>query len=186
MKNVEIASISFKNQFLRLIWSFSYILFFRFTLRNAFAWRRIILKIFGAKLDTGAKIYATSRIWAPWNLEMGEDSVMGDYVNCYNVSHIRIGRKSIISQYSYLCTATHDFDVEEHNLMVAPIEIQDDAWVSADCFIAPGTCIGFGSVVLARSTVLEDTDPWWVYGGYPAKAKRKRGWKRNHGEKVEK
>lgn len=106
---------------------------------------------------------------------MAKDSTLGDYVDCYNVAKISLEEKAVVSQYSYLCTATHDFDSETHPLMVAPILIGARAWIAADCFIAPGVTIGNGSVVLARSTVLKDTDPWWVYGGYPALAKRKRG-----------
>lgn len=175
MQVLSKATITSNNKIRRLVWSGVNALFFRWTLRNAFAWRRLVLNTFGAKISKGARVYSTARIWAPWNLRMEENATLGDYVDCYNVAPITLKSSAVVSQYSNLCTATHDFDVEDHPLMIAPINVESNAWVAADCFIAPGVTIGRGSVVLARSTVLKDTDPWWVYGGYPAGPKRKRG-----------
>jgi len=175
MNHLARASISRQNKARRLLWSFGWFFLFRISIRNAFRWRRFVLTAFGAHIDKGAKIYATARIWAPWNLRMEAGATLGDYVDCYNVAEILLEKGAVVSQYSCLCTATHDFDLEEHPLMIAPITLGSRAWVAADCFIAPGISIGKGSVVLARSTLLKDTDAWWVYGGYPAVAKRKRG-----------
>lgn len=161
--------ISARNKLGRLLWQFACLLLFRPTLRNAFAWRRFVLRCFGAKIGKGAAIYASARIWAPWNLSMEPHSCLGDYVDCYNPAPIRLGVGAIVSQYTYLCTATHDFNDIDHPLVVAPITIGDFAWVTADCFISPGTEVGQGAVVLARSTVLQSIPAWEVWGGSPAR-----------------
>jgi putative colanic acid biosynthesis acetyltransferase WcaF len=82
---------------------------------------------------------------------------------------IKIGAYSTISQYSYLCTASHDYRSLKMPLVAAPITIGERVWITADVFVGPGVTIGEGSVVLARSTVLKSVDSWMVVGGNPAK-----------------
>ena len=99
---------------------------------------------------------------------MGENSCISEQVDCYCVDKIRIGSHSTVSQYSFLCTATHDYKDPEFGLMVAPIDIGERVWVTADVFIAPGVSIGDGAVVQARSSVFTDIEPWVVAAGNPA------------------
>jgi putative colanic acid biosynthesis acetyltransferase WcaF len=73
-----------------------------------------------------------------------------------------------VSQYSFLCTASHDYHRRNLPLITAPIEIGSHAWIAADSFIAPGVTIGEGSVVGARSSVYRDVPPWVVAAGNPA------------------
>ncbi len=95
-------------------------------------------------------------------------SCLGDFVDCYNVAPVRIGRQAVVSQYSYLCSASRDYRDQTLPLVRAPIEIQDHAWVTADVFVGPGVVIGAGTVVTARSTVLHDLTDWVVASGNPA------------------
>lgn len=111
---------------------------------------------------------------------MGPHSTLAGDVDCYCVEKIKIGAFSTISQYSFLCTASHDYlspailRQPQMPLVVAPIEIGDRVWVAADVFVAPGVTISDGTVVLSRSTVLDDLAPWIVVAGTPAKMLRRR------------
>jgi putative colanic acid biosynthesis acetyltransferase WcaF len=100
---------------------------------------------------------------------MGDYSCLAPDVDCYCVAPIRIGSHSTVSQYSYLCAASHDFTKSSMPLITAPIVIQDQAWVCADCFVAMGVTIGEGAVVGARSNVTKDVPPWMVAAGNPAR-----------------
>jgi putative colanic acid biosynthesis acetyltransferase WcaF len=131
-------------------------------------WRRFLLRRFGARVAAGAHPYPRARIWAPWNLTMEAHSCLADDVVCYCVAPIRIGAHATVSQYSYLCSASHDYRVPEMPLIVAPIVIEPYVWVAADVFVGPGVKIGEGAVVGARSTVLHDVAPWTVVAGAPA------------------
>jgi len=51
----------------------------------------------------------------------------------------------------------------------APIVVEDQVWIAADAFIAPGATIGQGAVVGARASVFKDVKPWTVVGGNPAR-----------------
>jgi putative colanic acid biosynthesis acetyltransferase WcaF len=137
-------------------------------------WRRFLLRLFGARIGKGAHPYPSAKIWAPWNLEMGDHSCLGQNVDCYCVDRIKIGSHATVSQYSYLCAATHDYGDANMPLITAPIIIRDGAWLAADVFIGPGVTIGEGAVVGARSSVFQDIEAWTIVAGTPAKFIKKR------------
>ena len=112
-----------------------------------------------------AVVYSSTRVYAPWNLEMGEHSCLADEVDCYNVDKVRIGDNTTVSQKSYLCTASHDITKSNIPLIIAPIVIEDQMWVGADAFIGMGVRVGQGAVVGARASVYKDVDAWTVVGG---------------------
>lgn len=167
--------ISFKNRLARFIWGFVWLFLYRPTPRNFHFWRRFLLRLFGAKIAPGTHPYPSARIWAPWNLTMLDGSCISEGVDCYCVDKVTIGRNATVSQYSFLCTASHDFRAADIRnspnmpLITAPIVIGDYAWVAADVFIGPGVTIGEGAVVGARSTVTKNVEPWTVAAGNPAR-----------------
>ena len=132
-------------------------------------WKRFILRCFGARLAKTAVVYSSTRIYAPWNLEMGEHSCLADDVDCYNVDKVKVGANTTISQKSYLCTASHDITKPNLPLITAPITIEDQVWIGADAFIGMGVTVRQGAVVGARASVYKDVEGWTVVGGNPAK-----------------
>jgi putative colanic acid biosynthesis acetyltransferase WcaF len=90
------------------------------------------------------------------------------------VDAIHIGAYATVSQYGFLCAATHDPDSPDMTLIAAPIIIGDHAWLAADVFIAPGVAIGEGAIVGARSSVFRNVPDWTIAMGTPARAVRKR------------
>ncbi len=107
---------------------------------------------------------------------MGDHSCLSEQVDCYCVDKIQIGAHVTVSQYSFLCTASHDYTNPEMLLVTAPILIGDRAWVTADVFVAPGVTIGEGAVILARSSVFQNVEPWVVMAGNPAEFVKPRVW----------
>lgn len=152
----------------RFLWNVVWLLLFRFSPRLLHPWRALLLRAFGARIASGVHCYPSAKIWAPWNLEMGKNSCLADHVDCYCVDKVVIGARVTVSQYSFLCTASHDYSRRAMSLVSAPIHIGSDAWITADVFVAPGVTIGEGSVVLARSSVFSDIPPWKVARGNPA------------------
>ena len=162
------------NRLLRVVWGFAWLFLYRPSPRPLHAWRRMLLRAFGARIGTGAHPYASARIWAPWNLIMEDHSCIGHDVDCYCVATVTIGAHATVSQYSYLCAASHDFRDPSMPLVVARIVIEAQAWIAADVFVGPGVRIGEGSVVGARSTVTHDVSAWTVVAGNPARLIGKR------------
>lgn len=161
-------SLSLTNKIVRAIWNLVWFFLFRPTPRSLHPWRCLLLRLFGAKLGKAVHPYPSARIWAPWNLEMGDHSCLGEQVDCYCVDKIRIGAHSTVSQYSFLCTASHDYTQSSMPLVTASITIGDRVWVTADVFVGPGVSIGDGAVIIARSSVLCDIPSWTVASGNPA------------------
>ncbi len=163
-------SLSRGHQIKRLIWGICWSLLAGWMPRSVgCGWKRLLLRMFGAKMSNTAVVYSSTRIYAPWNLEMGDHSCLADDVDCYNVDKVKIGDNTTISQKSYLCTASHDISKPNLPLITAPITIEDQVWVGADAFIGMGVTIGQGAVVGARASVYKDVQAWTVVGGNPAK-----------------
>ena len=165
---------STRNKIGRALWGVVWGLLFRPSPKIMHGWRRMLLRAFGARVGRGVKVMPSARIWAPWNLELGECSCVSHYVDCYSVARISIGAHATVSQYSFLCTATHD-ESDPHMLLVtAPLTIRDQAWVCADVYVGPGVTIGQGAVVGVRSSVFGDLPEWKVCYGTPARSVRDR------------
>ena len=105
---------------------------------------------------------------------MGDHSCLGENTDCYCVDRICIGAHSTVSQYSFLCTASHDHTNSAMPLITAPIVIGERVWVAADVFVGPGVAIGDGAVIGARSSVYRNIEPWTVVAGNPATVIKKR------------
>lgn len=157
------------NKLLRLFWRIVWVLFFRSSPRLLHCWRRFLLRLFGATVGNGTVVYPSVQIWAPWNLSIGNNSCLSHFVDCYCVDKVFIGNNATISQYSFLCTASHDYNGRDMPLTTGPIIIENFAWITADVFIGPGVIIGEGAVVGARSTVTKDIAAWTIVAGTPPK-----------------
>jgi putative colanic acid biosynthesis acetyltransferase WcaF len=129
--------------------------------------RIALLRLFGAKIGSNVLICGGVRVHVPWNLELGDFVAIGDKVEIYNLAPVRVGAHSVISQHTYLCSASHDYTRTDFPLYAEPITVGAQAWVAAGSFVAPGVTIGEGSVVGARSVVLRDVPPWMVAAGHP-------------------
>lgn len=157
------------NRMGRVLWAIVWGMLYRPSPRPAHAWRRFLLRLFGARIGRGVHPYPSARFWAPWNLTLDDHSSVGDWVDCYCVAPIHLEAHASVSPYSFLCAASHDHTDPKLKLVTAPITIGRGAWVCADVFVAPGVTIGEGAVVGARSSVFDDVEPWAIVAGSPAK-----------------
>ncbi|MXN91976.1 putative colanic acid biosynthesis acetyltransferase [Flavobacterium sp. Sd200] len=168
------ASFSLQNRLARLVWGVAYIVFFRYSPKPFHGWRSFILKIFGAKVGKNVHVYPAVKIWAPWNLELGDECGVANGVDLYSQGKITLGYRSIVSQRSYICSGTHDYTKKGHPLVTAPITIGAHAWVAAEVFIHPGVTIGEGAVIGARAVVNKNMPAWTVCAGHPCKPLKER------------
>lgn len=157
-----------KELLMRVLWGIGR-LFFRFSFRTMFGWRRALLKLFGAKIGQKVNIYNTAVIYMPWNLEIDDYSSIGEHAYIYNLGKITIGKNSTVSQRSHLCAGTHDYNKETLPLIKPPIVIGDKVWICADAFVGPGVTIEEGAIVGARAVAVNDVKSWAIVAGNPAK-----------------
>ena len=167
-------SFSRRNRLARLGWGVVYVLLFRPSPRPLHAWRSLLLRRFGAKIGKGVHIYPGVTIWAPWNLDIGDQAGVASGAILYSQGMITIGEKAVISQGAHLCAGTHDYTKPGFPLVTKPIVIGAQAWIAAEAFVHPGVTVGEGTVVGARSVVVHDLPPWKVCAGFPAKVLKDR------------
>ena len=162
----------------RVLWNITATLLFRPFITPVFRkWRIALLRLFGAKVEWDANVYASVKIWAPWMLQMGHRACLGPEVICYNQDWVVLEDEAVVSQYSYLCTAGHDVNMmntADKSLITAPIVLKSKSWIGARSFIGMGVEIGEGAVVGATASVYKSVEPWCVVGGNPAKMLKKR------------
>ena len=165
----------------RIAWEVVWLLAFRPTPRWALhGWRRQLLRWFGAEIGDGCRIAPTCRVWAPWNLAMGEFSALGDGVDCYSMGRITLGSKVAVSQRTFLCAGSHDIRSLSRPLVTGPIVIEDHVWIAAECFVHPGVVIREGAVIGARSVVLKEMPAWSLCAGNPCRRIKDRVVKERH------
>lgn len=160
----------------RAVWNVTAALLFRPFITGIFRlWRIALLKMFGAKVAWDANVYASVKIWAPWRLQMGHRACLGPEVICYNQDWIILEDDAIVSQYSYLCTASHDVEKQntaEDSLIIAPILLEKKSWVGSWAFIGLGVRIGENAIVGATASVYKNVEANTVVGGNPVKTIR--------------
>jgi putative colanic acid biosynthesis acetyltransferase WcaF len=167
-------AFSRRNRAKRLLWQLCWLLFYRFSPRTLHAWRASLLRLFGATLGPDCHFYSRSRVWAPWNLRCADHVAAADGVEIYNPSLIELGSHVILSQDSYLCGATHDYNDPAFPLLAYRMQLDPYAWICARAVVAPGIHIGEGAVLGLGSVATQDLAPWTVYSGHPAQPIRPR------------
>ena len=163
-------SFSRKNRVARLAWIIIGGIFFGLSPKPLHRWRSFLLRCFGAKVGAGVHVYPGVKIWAPWNLVLGDGCGVANGAILYSQGKISIGKLAVISQGAHICAGTHDYTKAGFPLITKPIVIEARAWVAAEAFIHPGVTIGEGSVIGARSVVNKDMPAWMICSGHPCKA----------------
>lgn len=160
-------SFSLRNRLARVLWGCVYLLLFEYSPKPFHQWRAFILKIFGAKMGSGVHVYPKVKIWAPWNLELGDECGIANGVILYSQDKIKIGKRTVISQGAHLCTGTHDYTHPGFPLITKPISIGNHVWIATEAFIHPGVVIEDGCVIGARSVVTKSMPAWMICSGHP-------------------
>lgn len=168
-------SFSLRNRLARYAWGFVQVTLFRLSPRPLHFWRAMLLRMFGARLGANVHVYPGARIWAPWNLHVGDYVGVADGVTIYNIAPVEIGSRCVVSQGAYLCTGSHDIDSPNFQLIASPIRLGDYAWICAEAFVGPGVSVAEGCVLAARGVAVKSIkEPWTVWAGNPVVLKRAR------------
>ena len=169
-------SFSRRNRMARALFGLVWALAARPTPPPLHGWRCWLLRRFGARIGRGVRLYASTIIWHPANLAIGDGATVGPRVRLYNQGRISIGARATISQDAHLCASTHDVSDRRFQLLLRPITVEDHAWIAADAFVGPGVTVGEGAVLGARAAAFRDLERWTIYSGNPARALKARRW----------
>jgi putative colanic acid biosynthesis acetyltransferase WcaF len=153
----------------RAVWLIAWLLLARWTPPPLHAWRSFLLRCFGAKVGQGVHVYSGVKVWAPWNLEIGDQTGIGNGATLYAQGKINLGKRVVISQGAHLCGGTHDYTLKGFPVIPGDITIEDDVWIAAEAFVHPGLRIQEGAILGARAVAVKDLEAWTIYAGNPAK-----------------
>lgn len=179
-KKQEIGKVSLSVKIKRAVWNIVSAVFFRLFVTKVFRpWRVFLLNCFGAEIDKSAEVYASAKIWAPWNLKLEKGSCIGPDVIVYNQTMVTLEENACVSQYAYICTAGHNVgsglkDQElplnnaETGLVVADVTLHKNSWIGTRAFIGMGVKVGEGAIVGACACVFKDVEAGTIVGGNPA------------------
>lgn len=155
-------------QLRRVAWAFG-VWLLRLSPRPMFGWRRLVLRAFGARVGAEARVYPSTDIRMPWNVELGDWCALGEHALVYSLGPVRIGRCATVSYRAHVCAGTHDFSDPQLALLKPPVVIEEGAWIGTEAFIGPGVTVGAGALVGARAVVVRDVAPLDVVAGNPAR-----------------
>lgn len=152
----------------RALWMVGGGLLFRATPGPLHGVRRAILRLFGARVGRGVRLARTVRVEIPWNLSIGEGSVVSDGAILYCLGPVTIGRGVFVGPLAHVCAGTHDYRDRKFTLLREPIAIGDGCALLTASFVGPRVTMGEGSVLGARGALFRDARARTRYEGSPA------------------
>jgi len=132
-------------------------------------YRQFIYRVAGMRLGRGSTIHMWARFYQPRNIQIGEDTIVGDHVFFDGRDKLIIGNHTDIASEVMVYNSEHDLSAEDFAATVAPVEIGDYVFIGPRAIIMPGVKIGRGAVVAAAAVVTKDVPEFVIVGGVPAK-----------------
>ncbi len=157
-----------RNFLVRTLWYYTNIIFFKSAWLPVYSVKRLLLRLFGAKLGRGVVIKPSVNIKYPWRLEIGNNVWIGENVWIDNLADVRIGNNVVLSQGAMLLTGSHDFTKTTFDVIVGQITLEDGVWIGAKAIVTPSVTCHSHSVLSVGSVALRDLEPYFVYHGNPA------------------
>jgi putative colanic acid biosynthesis acetyltransferase WcaF len=151
-----------------ILWLLISALLFRTSLPIPSLIKVYILKLFGAKIGCDVVIKPNVNIKYPWKLNVGDNSWIGEHVWIDNLDTVNIGDSCCLSQGCYLLTGNHDYTSSSFELMIAEININNEAWVGAKSVVCPGITLQRASILTVGSIATKNLEEFGIYQGNPA------------------
>lgn len=152
----------------RLLWLIVNALVLRNPLLPIYGLKVAVLRAFGATIGEGVLIKPGVNVSRPWNLVIGDHCWIGEGVWLDSTAPLTIGSHVVISQGAFLSCGMHDWQDPGMGSVIAPITVEDGAWIASFSRIAGNVRIGQEAVVALGSVVFTDCEVRGTYRGNPA------------------
>lgn len=131
--------------------------------------RRFFYRIAGMKIGKGSAIHMGARFYDPRNIEIGEDTIIGEFAVLDGRDLLKIGNHVAIASEVMIYNSEHDINDLNFKAITAKVIIEDYVFIGPRAIILPGVKIGRGAVIAAGAVVTKDVPPYAIVGGVPAK-----------------
>ena len=153
---------------IRLLWVITSTIFFKNNFFPFYAPKKLILRIFGAKIGDNCVIKPHVNIKYPWNLEAGNNLWIGEQVWIDNIAKIWIGNNVCISQGALIISGNHNYKKIGFDLIVGQIILEDGVWICAKGIVGPGIICRTHSILCLGSVANNELLDYGIYKGNPA------------------
>ncbi len=137
--------------------------------------RRFFYRLGGIRIGRGSTIHMGAKFYKPFNITIGEDSIIGEDAVLDGRDKLSIGNHVDIASEVMIYNAQHDVRDPSFGAINAPVVIEDYVFIGPRAIILPGVTIKRGAVVGAGAVVTKDVEQNVIVGGVPAKQIGERG-----------
>lgn len=130
--------------------------------------RLFFYRLCGMKIGQGSAIHMGLRLYYPPNIEIGVDTIIGEFTVLDGRSKLKIGNHVDIASEVMIYNSQHDIHSEDFGPIEKPVIIEDYVFIGPRAIILPGVTIGRGSIVAAGAVVTKDVEPMAIVAGVPA------------------
>jgi len=135
--------------------------------------RRFFYRIAGMKIGGGSSIHMGAVFYDAANIQIGEDSIIGENAVLDGRDLLTIGDHVDIASEVMVYNSEHNINSDNfakvEEVVLAPVEIGDYVFIGPRAIILPGVKIGKGAVVGAGAVVTKNVEDFAIVGGVPAK-----------------
>lgn len=130
--------------------------------------RKLVYQLAGVKIGKGSNIHMWCNFYYPPNIQIGDDSIIGDHAFLDGRDKLSIGSHTAIASYVLIYNSQHDINSADFHPVYAKVTIGDFVFIGPRVTILPGVNIGTGSIVGAGAVVTKDVEAYAIVAGIPA------------------
>lgn len=153
---------------LSTFWFLTNNIFFNSYLLIPVSIKRLILRLFGAKIGKNVMIKHKINIKYPWNLEIGDNVWLGEELWIDSLGKVKIGANACLSQGAMLLSGNHDYKKITFDLKIDDIIIEEGVWIGAKAIVCGGVTCFSHAVLSVNSVANKDLDAYFIHQGNPA------------------
>jgi maltose O-acetyltransferase len=130
--------------------------------------RRLFYRLAGISIGSGSSIHTGFRVYNPFGITIGSDSIVGEGCVFDGRDELRIGDHVDIASEVMIYNSHHDINDPSFKAISKEVIVDDYVFIGPRAIILPGVTIGRGAVVAAGAVVTKSVAPFEVVGGVPA------------------
>lgn len=141
---------------------------------EGFALRWLLYKAICRRVASFCWIYPGARLSHAYGMTIGRNFHVNAGAFLYGRGGLTIGDHVMIGPNVVVVSSQHRWDDPRVPMVFlghreAPVSIGSDVWLGANAVVLPGVSVTDGTIVSAGAVVTEDTEPYAIVGGVPAR-----------------